>query len=81
MKEEVHKHHELSEKLRRDKEVCQMEFQKQKDKVETQIRVSSLHPCSRVDSYRFRCYYVSIPRNSKIRLVDFQKTLEINLHL
>ena len=39
MKEEVHKHHELTEKMRRDKDASQMEFQKHKDKVEAQVRV------------------------------------------
>jgi len=38
LKDEVHKHHELSEQLRRDKEASQAEFQKHKQKVETQVK-------------------------------------------
>ena len=39
LKDEVHKHHELSEKLRRDKEAAQADFQKHKAKVEGQVKV------------------------------------------
>ena len=40
MKGEVHKHHELTEKLRREKEASQEDFQKHKEKVEAQVKVS-----------------------------------------
>ena len=47
LKGEVHKHHELTEKLRLEKEASQTDFKKHKESVETQVKVglffSSIH--------------------------------------